>query len=208
MSFLSEKLLLGNEHRLLGLMMVSLIAAISFSDNINISRSLLITHFGLFLMWQPVYKREMDFSLVKLMVLLGLISIFLVWLNVWLIPFWMLLLLSLLTGRIFSQGMGRVAYGIAVIVLFLQLTLITTPALFGLHGFSAAVIAFLQLLLIMMLVPLFFIRSEEYRHATHVDFIRGFLIVILTTFLCMGSVLVTFTTNIPYIQSLASKEMS
>ncbi len=204
MSFLSEKLLLGNEHRLLGLMIATLIAAISFSDNINISRSLFITHFGLFLMWQPVYKREMDFSFIELTVLLGLIGLFLVWLNVWLIPFWVLLLLSLLTGRIFSQGIGRFAYGIAVIVLFLQLTLITTPELFGLHGFSNAVNTTIELVLIFMLVPLLFIRSEEQRHATHVDFIRGFLIVILTTFLCMGSVLVTFTANIPYIQSLAS----
>lgn len=204
MSFLSEKLLLGNEHRLLGFMMISLIAAISFSDNINISRSLFITHFGFFLLWQPVYKQEMDFSLGKLIGLLGFIGVFLVWLNVWLTPFWLLLLLSLLTGRIFSQGMGRVAYGIAVIVLFLQLILITTPELFNLHTFSTPVLATLELLLILILVPLFFIRSDEHRYRTHVDFIRGFLIVILTLFLCMGSVLVTFTANIPYIQSLAS----
>ena len=204
MSFLSEKLLLGNEHRLLGLMMVSLIAAISFSENINISRSLFITHFGFFLMWQPVYKQEVDFSLGKLTGLLGFIGVFLIWLNVWLTPFWMLLLLSLLTGRIFSQGMGRVAYGIAVIVLFLQLILITTPELFNLHGFSAPVLATLEIFLILILVPLFFVKSDEHRIKTHVDFIRGFLIVILTLFLCMGSVLVTFTANIPYIQSLAS----
>ena len=204
MSFLSEKLLLGNEHRLLGLMMVSLIAAISFSENINLSRSLFITHFGFFLMWQPVYKQEVDFSLGKLTGLLGFIGIFIIWLNVWLTPFWMLLLLSLLTGRIFSQGMGRVAYGIAVIVLFLQLILITTPELFSLHSFSAPVSATLEILLILILSPLFFIKSDEHRLKTHVDFIRGFLIVILTLFLCMGSVLVTFTANMPYIQSLAS----
>jgi signal transduction histidine kinase len=204
MSFLSEKLLLGNEHRLLGFMMVSLIAAIAFSDNINLSRSLFITHFGFFLMWQPVYKQELDFSLGKLTALLGFIGVFIIWLNVWLTPFWMLLLLSLLTGRIFSQGMGRVAYGIAVIVLFLQLILITTPELFNLHGFSAAVSATLEILLILLLTPLFFIKSDEHRLKTHVDFIRGFLIVILTLFLCMGSALVTFTANMPYIQSLAS----
>lgn len=204
MSFLSEKLLLGNEYRLLGLMMVSLIAAISFSENINISRSLFVTHFGFFLMWQPVYKQENVFSLIELAILLGLIGIFIVWLNVWLTPFWMLLLLSLLTGRIFSHGMGRIAYGIAVIVLFLQLILITTPDLFNLHGFSTAVVATLELLLILTLFPLFFIKSDEHRHTTHVDFIRGFLIVILTSYLCMGSVLVTFKANIPYIQSLAS----
>lgn len=204
MSFLSEKLLLGNEHRLLGLMMVSLIAAISFSDNLNLSRSLFITHFGFFLMWQPVYKQELDFSLGQLVGLLGFIGVFVVWLNAWLTPFWMLLLLSLLTGRIFSQGMGRVAYGIAVIVLFLQLTLITTPALFNLHGFSKPVLTSLQFGLVLLLLPLFFIKSHDHRHQTHVDFIRGFLIVILTLFLSMGSVLVTFTANIPYIQALAS----
>ena len=204
MSFLSEKLLLGNENRLLGFMMVSLIAAISFSENLNISRSLFITHFGFFLMWQPVYKQELDFSLAQLLGLLGFIGVFVIWLNVWLIPFWLLLLLSLLTGRIFSQGMGRVAYGIAVIVLFLQLTLITTPALFDLHGFSAPVLTILQLGLILLLLPLFFIRSQDHRHQTHVDFIRGFLIVILTLFLSMGSVLVTFTASVPYIQALAT----
>jgi signal transduction histidine kinase len=204
MSFLSEKLLLGNEHRLLGFMMVSLIAAISFSDNLNISRSLFITHFGFFLMWQPVYKQELDFSLGQLVGLLGFIGVFVIWLNEWLTPFWMLLLLSLLTGRIFSHGMGRVAYGIAVIVLFLQLTLITTPALFNLHGVSTQVLATLQVGLIVLLLPLFFLKSHDHRHQTHVDFIRGFLIVILTLFLSMGSVLVTFTANIPYIQALAS----
>ena len=204
MSFLSEKLLLGNEHRLLGFMMVSLIAAISFSDNINLSRSLFITHFGFFLMWQPVYKQEVAFSLTELIGLLGFIGLFVIWLNVWLTPFWMLLLLSLLTGRIFSRGMGRVAYGIAVIVLFLQLILITTPELFKLHGFSKPIQASLELALILILVPLFFIRSDEQRLRTHVDFIRGFLIVILTLFLCMGSVLVTFAAQIPYLQSLAS----
>jgi signal transduction histidine kinase len=204
MSFLSEKLLLGNEHRLLGLMMVSLIAAISFSENINLSRSLFITHFGFFLMWQPVYKQEVDFSLGKLTGLLGFIGVFIIWLNVWLTPFWMLLLLSLLTGRIFSQGMGRVAYGIAVIVLFLQLILITTPELFNLHAFSTPVSATIEILLILILTPLFFIKSDEHRLKTHVDFIRGFLIVMLTLFLCMGSALVTFTSNMPYIQSLAS----
>ena len=155
MSFLSEKLLLGNEFKLLGLMMATLIAAISFSDDINISRSLFITHFGFFLMWQPVFKQEVDFSLGKLIGLLSFIGIFLIWLNVWLTPFWMLLLLSLLTGRIFSQGMGRIAYGIAVLVLFLQLILITTPELFNLHGFTAPVQAVIEISLILILIPVF-----------------------------------------------------
>ena len=184
-------------------MMITLLAALYFINDINISRSLFITHFGFFLMWQPVLKQEQDFSLVDLIILIGPIGLFIIWLNLWLTPFWMLLLLSLLTGRIFSQGMGRVAYSIAVIVLFLELILITTPMLFNLYSFSAPTIAGLRLALILSLVPLFFIHAET-RFTVHVDFIRGFLIVLLTLFLCMGSVLVTFTTDIPYLQALAS----
>ena len=99
-------------------------------------------------MWQPVYKQEMDFSLANLIVLLGLIGIFLVWLNVWLTPFWMLLLLSLLlllAVRLFmdihaaliilapvlgplttSIGMNPVHAGI-MIVLALNISLMTPP---------------------------------------------------------------------------------
>ena len=115
----------------------------------------------------------------------------------------MLLLLSLLTGRIFARGLGRAAYGLAVIILFLQLTLIITPTLFNLSGLSnsctdQAPLQLLGLSLLLVLTP-----SREVQSA-HIDFIRGFLIVLLTLFLCMGSVLVTYSTGTPYLQSLAS----
>jgi hypothetical protein len=153
MSFLSSRLLLGNEHRLLGLMMVTLIAALAFIDDINISRSLFITHFGFFLLWQPIYKKETQFSMVNLVSLITLISAFIIWLNIWLTPIWLLLLLSLLTGRIFSRGLERVAYGIAIIVIFLQLILVTTPDLFSLYSFTEPVRTSINLILIIMLLP-------------------------------------------------------
>ena len=203
MSFLSSRMLLGNEHRLLGLMMVTLIAALAFIDDINISRSLFITHFGFFLLWQPIYKKETQFSMVNLVSLVTLISVFIIWLNIWLTPIWLLLLLSLLTGRIFSRGLERVAYGIAIIVVFLQLILVTTPDLFSLYSFTEPVRTSINLVLIIMLLPLFFMPADT-EHPSNVDFIRGFLIVLLTLFMCMGAVIVTFTTNSPYIQSLAT----
>ena len=203
MSFLSSRMLLDNEHRLLGLMMITLIAALAFIDDINISRSLFITHFGFFLLWQPIYKKETQFSMVNLITLVGLIGAFIVWLNIWLTPLWLLLLLSLLTGRIFSRGLERVAYGIAIVVVFLQLILVTTPDLFSLYSFTEPVRTTINIILIAMLFPLFFIHADT-EHPSNVDFIRGFLIVLLTLFMSMGAVLVTFTTNSPYIQSLAT----
>jgi signal transduction histidine kinase len=202
MSLLSSKFFLANEHRLLGMMLLSLLLALFFSDNINLSRSLFVSHFGFFLLWQPIYSRRQRFSLGNLLVLLAFIGVFVFWFNKWLIPFWMLMLLSLLTGRIFSRGLGRLIYGLAIIILFLQLILITTPSLFNLHGFPQRISTGIEIYLIISAIPILFIGSPPHL-VTNVDFIRGFLVVMLTLFLCLGSVLVTFTTQQPYLQSLA-----
>lgn len=203
MSLLSPSRLSEHEHRLLGLMIFTLLLAISLGENNDVTRSLLITHFGLFLLWQPILKQEQSFSTLNLALLIAFILVFIFWFNLWISTFWMLLLLSLLTGRIFARGLGRAAYGLAVVILFLQLTLIITPTLFKLSGLSGSIqtsttISLLALSLLLVLTP-----SSKIQTA-HIDFIRGFLIVILTLFLCMGSVLVTYSTGTPYLQSLAS----
>ena len=87
----------------------------------------------------PWSARKHRFSALNLFFLISFILVFIVLFNPWLAAFWMLLLLSLLTGRIFARGLSRAAYGLAVIILFIQLTLVTTPELFHLSqsaGFS------------------------------------------------------------------------
>ncbi len=197
------QLLLKNEYRILGLMLFSLLVAMSPGQNALLEKSFLIVHFGFFLLWQPLFKQQNAFHLRGLVFLLLLILAYLYWFNPWLNALWVLILLTLLTGRIFNRGFERAVYGYAVIILFLQLVLLLTPSLFGLTGFSPAfqtsagnVILFSPLLLIF--TPN---RKESSRN---VDFIRGFLVVLLTIFLCMGSVLVSFTTSQAYIPSLIS----
>jgi hypothetical protein len=206
MSLLSAKRLSDYEYQLMGLMLFCLLAASALGSDSNLSRSLLITHFGLFLLWQPILKQEQSFSTLNIVFLIGFILIFIIWFNLWISAFWMLLLLSLLTGRIFARGLGRAAYGLAVIILFLELILIITPTLFNLTGLTnplraGVIIILMGLTLLLVLTP------SRKVHSAHIDFIRGFLVVVLTLFLCMGTVLVTYSTGTPYIQSLASTIM-
>jgi len=201
MSLLSTKRFSNFEHQLLGLMLFSLLMAIFIGSDNNLSYSFLITHFGLFLLWQPILKQEQSFSAINLAFLTGFILVFILWFNLWISMFWMLLLLSLLTGRIFARGIGRAAYGLAVIILFLEIVLIINPTLFGLPGLSrplklAAELTLLGLPLLLIFIPS---RSTQF---SHIDFIRGFFVVILTLFLCMGSALTSFSSNTPYLQSL------
>lgn len=202
MALLSTKRFFNFEHQLLGLMLFSLLMAVFLGPDNKLAYSFLITHFGLFLLWQPILKREQTFSGPNLAVLTGFILAFILGFNLWISVFWMLLLLSLLTGQIFTRGIGRAAYGLAVITLFLELILIINPSLFGLTGMPKSVKIVTELVLLALPLLLLFIPSRKIQPA-HIDFIRGFFIVILTLFLCMGSVLITFSSTNTYLQSLA-----
>ncbi len=199
----NSQFLLNNEHRLLGLMLFSLLAAIHFGSNSDtISQSFLIVHFGLFLLWQPIVKTESSFTAKQLIILLFLISAFVYWFNPWLNAFWTLLLLTLLTGRIFARGLSRAIYGLAVIVLFLELIVITTPELFKLSALSPSLKPAFSTTLMLLPLLLLFVRVKD-TTTKQVDFIRGFLVVLLVTFLCMSSALISITAQQLYLESLA-----
>ena len=198
----NKQLLQNNEHRLLGLMLFGLLAATLLGDNDTIAKSFLVVHFGFFLLWQPVIKPQSSFSARQVVVLLLVIFAFIYWFNPWLNAFWTLLLLTLLTGHIFARGLARAAYGLAVIVLFLELVLITTPELFKLAAISSSLKTIFNTALLLTPLILLFIPSRG-SASKQVDFIRGFLIVLLVIFLCMSSVLISLTAHQAYIESLA-----
>jgi len=183
-------------------MLFSLLAAshIGYSD--TITQSFLIIHFGFFLLWQPVINQQSSFSTKQIIVLLLLIFSFIYWFNPWLNAFWALLLMTLLTGRIFARGLARAAYGLAVIILFLELVLVTTPDLFHLAAIASSLqLPFNMTLVFLPLILLLMPASSE--SSKQIDFIRGFFVVLLVIFLCMGSTLISLTTQQPYIESLA-----
>lgn len=201
MPLLLTKRFTSFEHQLLGLMLFSLLMAIFVGLENTLSVSLLIIHFGLFLLWQPILKQEQSFSLLNLVMLVTFFLAFIIWFNMWISVFWILLLLSLLTGRIFARGIGRAAYGLAVIIIFLELILIINPSLFGLSSLSRSLSITTELSLLGLSLLLIFIPSKK-TPPSHIDFIRGFFVVILTLFLCMGSALTALASSTPYLQSL------
>jgi len=203
MSLHLEHALLKHEFRLLGLMTASLVAAIFFIDDYYLSRSLLTAHFGFFLLWQPLVAQQESFSLKNLLLLAMFLAGFLIWFNLWIASFWILLLMSLLTGRIFARGLRRAIYGFAVIILFLEITLVITPRLFLLKALGPELETLFQTAMIAAAL-LLLVKQADKQQATHVDLIRGFMVVLLTLFLCMGSVLSTYNTGNQYLPSLAT----
>jgi len=198
----NKQFLLINEHRLLGLLIFSLLAATHLGDSKTITQSFLIIHFGFFLLWQPVLSKQASFDTKQLVILIALVFTFIYWFNPWLNVFWTLSLLTLLTGRIFARGLARAAYGLAVITLFFELILNTTPGLFQLTALSSSLQApFSTIILLLPLILLFIPVTDT--TTKQIDFIHGFLVVLLAIFLCMSSVLISLTTQQAYIESLA-----
>ena len=198
----NKQFLLGHEHRLLGLMLFSLLAAIHIGNTDTIAKSFLIIHFGFFLLWQPVVKQQATFTIKQLVIIVLLTSAYIYFFNPWLSAFWSLLLLTLLTGRIFARGLARATYGFAVIILFLEIILSTTPALFKLSALPPSLQSIFNTVIIFLPLLLLFIPAKD-TSSKQVDFIRGFLIVLLVMFLCMSSVLISLTTKQPYLEALA-----
>lgn len=198
----TKQILIHHEHRLLGLMLFCLLAATGIGNSDITTQSFLFAHFGFFLLWQPVINQQSSFNNRQLAFLLVMILAFIYWFNPWLNAFWELMLLTLMTGHIFARGLSRAAYGLAVIILFLELVLITTPTLFQMTAFSSSLQSVFELTLMFLPLLLLFIPASI-TTARQVDFVRGFLIVLLVIFLSMSSVIISMTTHQSYVGSLA-----
>ena len=65
-----------------------------------ISRSLMLAHLGVFLIWQPIWSRDSHLEWGSLVLFSMLTVAFTLWLNWWLIAFWLILLLGLVGARV------------------------------------------------------------------------------------------------------------
>lgn len=198
-----KRFLHANEHRLLGLMLCCLVSAMSLNVSETIGQSLLMVHFGLFLLWQPVINAESRFDFSQLVILFAILAGFIYLYSPWLNALWALVLLSLLSGRIFARGLARAAYGIAVITLFLTLVLVSTPAMFGLVALGSGLHDTIAYMLIALPLSLLFIPVTAYS-SRQIDYVRGLAMVLLVSFLCMGSALISLSSPLGYLESVIS----
>lgn len=88
-------------------MLLALHAALVSEPGGNFQRIWLLVHFGLFLLWQPFYAAEQELDVLAIVFLLGITVAMLYFLAAWTIVTWMLLLLAILGGRVFTVHAPR-----------------------------------------------------------------------------------------------------
>ena len=189
-----------HEHRILGLMLLCLHLAIWWDFGGALSRSLMLAHLGLFLMWQPLWSREQRLEITGTATYVLVTLAFIVWLEWWLLTFWLLLLTGFVGGRVNVDRTDRYAFLVALAFLVTEILIGCVPPMVEVAPLPAET----QALFIYGVVPiplgLMFVpgRSSHRKGSPEVDFLYGLNLSLLTTILALGSLLSMFLTDAEY----------
>jgi hypothetical protein len=167
-----------------------------------VSRSLLLIHLGLFLLWQPLWRGDEALRWYDILLLLIIAYTFLFWMDWWLIFSWMILLIGLAGGRVIINRRERTIYMLTLIFLVFEILMRSTPMLFTIVIPSSITDIFKLMLPILPLIILALPIEKEDRRFQTVDIIHAIFISTLTGLLVAGTLLNMYRTETDYLIAL------
>ena len=194
-------------HIWLGLMLLALHAATTWGVGTVWASALLLTHFGLFLMWQPLWQGDGELrpSQAFLVILIGiLLATFSNW---WLIAVWLAALTALIGGSVpsITRGRQRAASMLAALYVLALLLTWVVPQLAGQLPTDALLPTLVRYGLPLIAIAILFVRAAPSRAATSlaVDVFYSFMLFLLVAALVLGSLVLVKTNQDQYIVALA-----
>ena len=171
-----------------------------------LARPLLFMHLGFFLVWQPLWRSETRLSTVRSFAILVWSLLALIWLNSWLLAFWVTGLFALVGARAFSyySRWMRIYHLLMMSYLLAVLLLYLAPQLFDLPELREVTRNLMDyglplLLLLMALLP---VEREPGQTAQVVDFIYVVLLFMLVVVLVLGSLAFMTLKQVDYLSAL------
>ena len=127
------------------------------------SRPFLLTHLGLFLLWQPLWRGEQELRPGSAVFIVCASVVALWWLNWWVLTFWVSGLFALVGGRVFSfqAKWQRLRYLLVMAYLLAVLLLWIAPQLFALPATAEATRSLMGVALPVLLAGLVLMPSER-----------------------------------------------
>ena len=198
----------GNARWIVLAMLLALHAALFAEPGSVFQRIWLLIHFGLFLMWQPFYAAEKELEPLAVALLIAITFATLYFLAGWMIVMWLLLLLGILGGRVFTVQAARRNrfYLIAFAYVMVLLLLWAVPMLvLGGGEMPPALERFAKALLpaILVTLALWPLGPALPAAAQVFDFFYAVLVFQLGVVLVLGSIALTRFTQGSYIVSVA-----
>lgn len=172
-----------------------------------IARTLLVGHFGLFLLWQPIVRAERRLRPVELAILAGAVAGFLLFLNAWLLIAWAMVLTAIVGGKVFFFGSrwSRLFYLLALGYLLVVLLVLLLPPVVPLAtalpgGFDLIARYILPLVFpLMALLPVEEIEREE---VEVVDLFSSIILFLLLAVLILGCLAFMLVRQAGYVEAL------
>lgn len=191
---------------ILVMMLELLHLSIWFDFGSLMSRSLMLSHLGLFLLWQPVWRGDEKLSIKNTILFIVFTLTITFWLNLWLLFAWLILLIGFISGRVTLNRSESTIYIIAVGFLVLELLFACVPEL--------ADIVIKQDYLFELTLPvlpllILFFPADKSEHAIQiVDFIHAITASMLTSLVALGSLLNMFLSDTTYFVSLTQTSVA
>jgi signal transduction histidine kinase len=170
------------------------------------ARPLLLAHLGLFLLWQPLWRGESKLRPGSALFIGSASLVAMLWLNWWVLAFWVSGLFALVGGRVFAfhTRWQRWRYLLAMAYLLAVLLLWVTPYLFNLPVIVEATTTLMNLFLPFLLILMALMPGEKGQAdaAQIVDFIYSLLLFLLVTLLVLGSLAFMTLAHVDYFVAL------
>lgn len=188
-------------------MLLALHASLAFGVHEWWSRAFLLTHFGFFLIWQPVWLGDRQLDAFQGFVVVGVGLLFVVWSSWWLMALWIALLFALIGGNVAGgrRGAQRAVGFIAALYLLALLLMWVVPHLFEgerLPEIVGLVVRFVLPLLLLALLPMK-VDSDRASEPLAVDLLYSVLLFLLVTALVLGSFVLKVISRGDYPSALA-----
>ena len=192
---------------LLAAMLLTLHGAIAWGGGDWWQRGLLLAHFGLFLIWQPVWRGERQVSMALALLVLGLGAFFAVAGNWWLIATWIAVLFGLIGGGVpGTTGRGdRLVAVLGAVYLVAMLLMWVMPQLFTRYVVPREIVVVVHyglplLPLIILAVPRGRLRRGD---VIIVDLFYSVMLFLLVVALALGSFVIQEVAHGQYLLGLA-----
>ena len=167
-----------------------------------LSQSLLLVHFGMFLIWQPVQKGDRQISWIGSLLFIVFTLALVYWINWLSITIWLVLLIGFVGGRVTIRRFERNVYMLVMAYLMFELLISNIPQMFDLKlnrtifNIFQIGLPFLPLVLLLTSGKLIKKTNES------VDILLATTISFLAIILALGSLVLMYHDGTDYIAAL------
>jgi len=167
-----------------------------------LSQSLLLVHFGMFLIWQPVQKRDRQISWIGSLLFIVFTLALIYWINWTSITIWLVLLIGFVGGRVTIRRFERNVYMLVMAYLMFELLISNIPQMFALHLNKTIFNTFQMGLPLLPLVLLLTSGRLIKKTSESVDILLATTISFLAIILALGSLVLMYHDGTDYIVAL------